>query len=69
MIRTAELGIQKYSKVTNMSQTDSNHVCEFIGCNSTVSDIIEVKVGHLGLISLYLCKDCKTKFEDKFGVN
>lgn len=48
-----------------MSQTDSNQLCEFIGCNSAVFKTIDVKVGHLGQIQLHLCKKCTPKFEDK----
>ena len=39
------------------------------GCTSRVSNVVEVKVGHLGRIPLYLCKDCIIKFKDKFEVN
>jgi hypothetical protein len=57
--------IQKYLKVMSMNQIVSNRVCEFAGCTSRVSNVIEVKVGHLGRIPLYLCKDCIIKFKDE----
>jgi hypothetical protein len=49
----------------DMSQIDSNQLCEYIGCDSAVSKIIDVKLGHLGQIQLHLCKKCTVKFEDK----
>jgi hypothetical protein len=39
-------------------------ICEAEGCISPASTAIEVKVGTLGVIMLYLCNHCVNEFED-----
>ena len=39
-------------------------ICEAEGCISPASTAIEVKVGTLGVIMLYLCNQCVNEFKD-----
>ena len=38
--------------------------CEAISCSAKATKKIEVKVGKLGKILLFLCNDCCRKFQD-----
>jgi hypothetical protein len=49
----------------DLRQEVNNGICEALGCLSPAEVQIEVKVGHLGNISLSLCKDCVCKFRDE----
>jgi hypothetical protein len=40
-------------------------VCEAVNCDSPAEIQIEVKVGQLGNISLFLCNDCVHKFKNE----
>ena len=39
-------------------------ICEASGCFAKATDKITVKVGTLGVISLLLCNDCVSKFQE-----
>ena len=39
-------------------------ICEVEGCISPANTVIEVKVGTLGVITLYLCNQCVNEFKD-----
>jgi hypothetical protein len=41
-----------------------NVTCEAFGCSAKATDEITVKVGNLGAISLLLCDDCISKFQE-----
>jgi hypothetical protein len=41
------------------------NMCEAVNCFSLATGQLEVKVGHLGNISLSLCNDCVSKFRDE----
>jgi hypothetical protein len=48
---------------TNSITSDSiNTVCEALGCNSSYTERVAVRVGAKGTIFLFLCKNCKGKF-------
>jgi hypothetical protein len=47
--------------------SDSNvnkGICECIDCFSQATTAIEVSVGVLGVIPLFLCQNCLSKFQD-----
>ena len=44
--------------------SDSNNVCDAVNCFEKSEFEIEVKVGQQGTITLSLCKNCVSKFED-----
>lgn len=41
-----------------------NSICEAVGCFARATNNIAVKVGTLGVISLFLCNDCISKFQE-----
>jgi len=41
-----------------------NIICEASGCSAEATDKIAVKVGTLGVISLLLCNNCVSKFQE-----
>jgi hypothetical protein len=43
----------------------NNDTCEAVGCFAKATNEIAVKVGNLGIIYLYVCKDCAKQFGDK----
>lgn len=49
----------------NNNDTELNSfICEAVGCSARATNTIEVKVGTLGIISLLLCNDCISKFQE-----
>lgn len=42
----------------------NNLICEAAGCFARATDKIKVKVGAQKVISLLLCNDCVSKFQD-----
>jgi hypothetical protein len=42
----------------------NNLICEAVGCHAKGTDEIAVNVGTLGVISLLLCTDCISKFQE-----
>jgi hypothetical protein len=40
-------------------------ICEAFGCESKATTTIEVPVGVLGIISLFLCEGCVSKFKQE----
>ena len=47
-----------------MIDESGSHVCEVNGCFEKATRKIMVKVGTLGAISLLVCSDCVTKFQE-----
>lgn len=41
-----------------------SHVCEATGCFKKATERIAIKVGDLGAISLFVCSDCVTRFQE-----
>ena len=41
-----------------------NVICEAVGCCAKATDKLEVKAGIQKVISLLLCNDCISKFEE-----
>ena len=41
-----------------------NMVCNAFGCTAAVITAQEVKVGTLGVITLFLCNECVKEFKD-----
>jgi hypothetical protein len=49
----------------NHNDADANNlICEAVGCSARATEKIAVKVGTLGVISLLLCNDCVSKFQE-----
>ena len=51
----------------NQQYLDSNinkDICECVDCYNKATTTIEVQVGTLGVISLILCVNCVSKFQD-----
>ena len=51
----------------NQLYSDSNinkDICECADCYSKATITIAVEVGSLGVISLFLCQNCVSKFQD-----
>lgn len=44
------------------SETSDDIVCEAIGCYSTATNKIVVKVGAKETITIFVCNDCKPRF-------
>ena len=44
--------------------TLDDQTCEAVGCFANASDVIFVKVGKLGELTIPLCKKCISEFED-----
>jgi hypothetical protein len=42
----------------------NNSICEAVGCFAKATTKIAVKVGQQGVISLCLCQNCISKFDD-----
>ena len=42
----------------------NNCICEAVECREQASQKIEVKVGNMGTVTLYLCSSCVGKFAD-----
>jgi hypothetical protein len=57
------------STETNQNDLQLGVTCEASGCYSKATDRIIVKVGNLGTISLLLCSNCVTKFQDTKDVD
>lgn len=50
-----------------MNFYDKTHyrpTCEALGCDERATTQLTVSVGELGYITLNLCKDCVSKFEE-----
>lgn len=45
-------------------QVESNIICEAWDCNEVATKTIGVNAGTYGVIQLYVCRDCISKFED-----
>ena len=47
-----------------MTDTIGSHICEAAGCSENATEAIALKVGSLGVISLVVCSNCVTKFQE-----
>ena len=45
-------------------ETNNRNVCEYFDCFNKAILTIEVQVGVLGIITLFLCQNCLSKFQD-----
>ena len=50
--------------INNKNTELNNLTCEAVGCFARATNTIEVKVGTLGAITLLLCSDCISKFQE-----
>lgn len=48
----------------NDNDSELGNTCEAVGCFAKATARIAVKVGNLGAISLLLCSNCVTKFQE-----
>jgi hypothetical protein len=48
----------------NILEINNNDVCEYVDCYTKATRTIEVKVGTLGAITLFLCNQCINKFKE-----
>jgi hypothetical protein len=48
----------------NNLETNNGDVCEYVDCFNKATRTIEVKVGTLGAITLFLCNQCINKFKE-----
>lgn len=51
-----------YNNDTNTSL--NSHICEAAGCFAKATEEIPVRIGRLGAISLLLCSDCVSIFQE-----
>jgi hypothetical protein len=49
---------------SNQNNSELNIICEAAGCYAKATDKIKVRAGPLGVISLLVCSDCVTKFQE-----
>ena len=45
-------------------ETNNRNVCEYVDCFNKAIMTIEVQVGMLGVIPLFLCQNCVSKFQE-----
>jgi hypothetical protein len=55
--------IDNYQEHDNL-ETNNGDVCEYVDCFNKATRTIEVKVGTLGAITLFLCNQCINKFNE-----
>jgi hypothetical protein len=52
----------------NTTQNPNNTSCEAVGCYSKADGMVHIKVGTKGVIPLFLCIGCRSKFHlDEFS--
>jgi hypothetical protein len=47
-----------------LSDASENHVCDLAICSRKATDTIMIKIGDLGEIPLFFCRDCVAKFQE-----